>query len=151
MFLTPFESHQFYTSQQTATVFLRCVRLPTRGSGCRNLCSPAPWLPVREERQTREKLSGGGLTWVHLGTRRLGFGKGTQVEKDRNYSTKCGDSSVVDPEDATVRGRDRHCEGVCGHQNVEVSTLLALKFGLNPKTSLQKITLGIAQGLAWKG
>lgn len=51
------------------------------------------------------------------------------------YPTTCRDSSVVGPEDATVRGRDRHCEAVCWHPNVGVSALLALKFGLNPKMS----------------
>ena len=138
MFPISFDSHQFHTSQQVFSLFPWCVRLSTRGSGYRNLRADCVLQAHGSQTRRRDglwaKLRGRGLTWVHLGTQGLGLGKGMKVEKNRICSTKCRDSSVVDPENATVRGRDRHCEGMW-HQNVEVSALLALKFGLNPKMS----------------
>lgn len=54
------------------------------------------------------------------------------MEMNRMYSTKCWDSGVVDPEDAIVNVKG---QALYWHQNVEVSALLALKFGLDPKMS----------------
>lgn len=80
MFRISFDSHQFHTSQQISTVFVWCVGLSARGSGYRNLradCVPQPLSSQsRRTDRLRAKLRGGDLTWIQLGTRGLGLGKG---------------------------------------------------------------------------
>ena len=88
MFRILSDSHQFHTSQQISTVFVRCVGLSTRGFGYRNLRADCvPQLLSSQPRRTDRlwaKLRGGDLTWTQLGTRGLSLGKGAEVEKNRN-------------------------------------------------------------------